>query len=100
MHGGKPSIGHLCLISLITNPALHVQWAKSRARARGWTKEVQLLKEEMRRVLVTLEWKAAWWADQKEAEDQEVSVELREGLWAYAVDHALLYHSLASKFNT
>jgi hypothetical protein len=47
MHEGKPSIGHLCLISLITNPALHVQWAKSRARARGWTKEVQLLKEEM-----------------------------------------------------
>ena len=27
-------------------------------------------------------------------------MELREGLRAYAVDHALLYHSLVSKFNT
>ena len=69
MHECKPSVGRLCLISLITNPALHVQWAKSRARARGWTKEAQLLKEEMRRVLVTLEWKVVWWADWKEAED-------------------------------
>ena len=99
MHEGKSCIGLLFLMLLITNLALHVQWVKSRVRARSWTKEVWLLKEEMRRVIVTLEWKAAWWADRKEADDREVSVELREGLQAYAVDQALLHRSLARKFD-
>ncbi|KAJ7585742.1 hypothetical protein C8J56DRAFT_1053046 [Mycena floridula] len=42
---------------------LRVEWAKAWARLRRWKEEVALLREEMRRVLVTLEWKACWWED-------------------------------------
>ncbi|KAJ7457415.1 hypothetical protein FB451DRAFT_1341923 [Mycena latifolia] len=44
-----------------TDEDLRVEWAKTRARSRQWTEEVDLLEEEMRRVLVFLEWKAGWW---------------------------------------
>ncbi|KAJ7791277.1 hypothetical protein B0H14DRAFT_3567333 [Mycena olivaceomarginata] len=40
--------------------ALHIEWAKTRARAWRWTEEVDLV-EEMRRVLAFLNWKANHW---------------------------------------
>ena len=79
--------------------ALCVQWAKSRARVQGWTKDVSQLKDEMRRVIMTLEWKASWWATWEEADQREVSLELKEGLHAYALDQAELLHSLANSFD-
>ncbi|KAJ7099018.1 hypothetical protein C8R44DRAFT_593419, partial [Mycena epipterygia] len=44
-----------------TDKGLRVEWAKTRARAHRWTEEVDLLEEEMRRILVFLEWRAGWW---------------------------------------
>jgi hypothetical protein len=41
--------------------ALRVEWCKSRARAMRFTEEVELLQEEMMRVLRFLEWQEAWW---------------------------------------
>ena len=35
---------------------------KSKAHADRWHEEVQLVREEMWRVLAFLEWKAVWWA--------------------------------------
>ena len=81
------------------DPALHVQWAKSGARVQGWTKEVSLLKEEMRRVIPTLEYKASWWATQEKADQRGVSLELKEVLHAYTLDQAELLHSLENSFN-
>ena len=40
---------------------LRSEWAKSRAQAARATEEVLLLREEMRRVLDFLGWKADWW---------------------------------------
>ncbi len=40
---------------------LRAEWARSRARVRRATEEVTLLREEMRRVLQFLQWKAKWW---------------------------------------
>ncbi|EIW76562.1 hypothetical protein CONPUDRAFT_76203 [Coniophora puteana RWD-64-598 SS2] len=40
---------------------LRVEWLKSRARTKRWEEEVDLLKEEMRRVRAFLEYKARWW---------------------------------------
>jgi hypothetical protein len=80
--------------------ALHVQWAKSRARSRRWNEEVQLLKEEMRRVLAYFDYKAAWWVERGDGENREVGPELAEGLRAYAEDQAQLQRSLACKFET
>lgn len=63
--------------------ALRVQWAKARARSRRWN-EVLLLKEGIRRVLTYLEYKAAWWVEQGDAEGREVTPELAEDLRSYA----------------
>jgi hypothetical protein len=75
-----------------------VQWAKARARSRRWNEEVQLLKEEMRRVLAYFEYKAAWWVERGDAEGRETTPELAEGLRAYAEDQAQLQRDLGSKF--
>jgi hypothetical protein len=40
---------------------LRIEWAKSCARTAWWCEEVDLLDEEMRRVLCFLDWKSAWW---------------------------------------
>ena len=44
-----------------TDDILRSEWAKSRARANRCKEEVLLLREEMQRVLVFLEWKSEWW---------------------------------------
>jgi hypothetical protein len=80
-------------------PALRVEWAKSRARAMRWKEEVMLLREEMRRVLVYFEYKAAWWVDRGEAEGREATPALAEGLRAYAEGQGQLQRDLASSFS-
>lgn len=93
-----PDLIHWQPVTLISIIALRVQWAKARARSRRWHEEVNLLKEEMRRVLVFLEHKAAWWVERGRAECREVSPELAEGLLAYAEGQAQLRRDLASSF--
>ncbi|KAJ6566718.1 hypothetical protein B0H19DRAFT_1025332 [Mycena capillaripes] len=46
------------------NEAVRIEWAKARARAMRWREEVDLLEEEMRRVLQFLRWRSQWWAKQ------------------------------------
>ncbi|KAJ6525006.1 hypothetical protein B0H19DRAFT_1340096, partial [Mycena capillaripes] len=41
--------------------ALRVEWAKVRARGMSYREEVDLLEEEMRRVVQFLDWRAKWW---------------------------------------
>ncbi|KAF8183464.1 hypothetical protein K438DRAFT_1974947 [Mycena galopus ATCC 62051] len=41
--------------------ALRIEWARARTRAWRWTEQVDLVEEEMRRVLQFLDWKAEWW---------------------------------------
>ena len=40
---------------------LRVQWTTSHARMERWVEEVALLQEEMRRVVMFLEWKSESW---------------------------------------
>lgn len=80
-----------------SNDLLRAEWARSRARVRRATEEVALLLEEMRRVRATLEWKATEW-DLRQDARPDVSVELREGIRAYAVEQAALQRMLASSF--
>ncbi|KIJ89975.1 hypothetical protein K443DRAFT_55668, partial [Laccaria amethystina LaAM-08-1] len=42
----------------VLHESVRIEWAKARARYLRWSEEVQLLKEEMRRVRKTLEWEA------------------------------------------
>ena len=67
--------------------ALHVEWAKAKARADRWEEEVILLDEEMRRVLVFCQWKESWWMEQAPLR-QGLSRALEEGLQAYAGEQA------------
>lgn len=76
---------------------LRAEWAMSRARATRATEEVLLLREEMRRVLAFLDWKAQWWVDRRGARELR-DKELSEGLAAYASEQAQLQRDLAMSF--
>ncbi|KJA15775.1 hypothetical protein HYPSUDRAFT_120972, partial [Hypholoma sublateritium FD-334 SS-4] len=56
-----------------------------------------LLREEMRRVLKSLEFKALWWDDKQDVRGDEAA-ELKEGISAYASDQANLQRALAAAF--
>ncbi|KIK33973.1 hypothetical protein CY34DRAFT_98753 [Suillus luteus UH-Slu-Lm8-n1] len=66
------------------NDGVRIEWCKSRARALRWSEEVELLKEEMRRVLQFFAWQAAWWEEQGNRRVGECTAHI-EGLQAYAV---------------
>ncbi|KAJ7494547.1 hypothetical protein B0H11DRAFT_2155926 [Mycena galericulata] len=76
--------------------ALRVEWAKAFARVKRWTEEVDLLKEEMRRVPVTLRAKAAWWDGKAVLEGS--SLEHTEGMRAYGARQGNLMRRLAAHF--
>ncbi|KAK6988879.1 CxC2 domain-containing protein [Favolaschia claudopus] len=80
--------------------ALRIEWAKTRARAMRWTEEVDLLEEEMRRVLEFQKWKAEWWAalaDQRQTVVASDSI-LNEGLTAYARRQSQIQLDLRARF--
>lgn len=49
------------------NEVLHVEWMTCFARLERWTEEVELLQEEMWRVVVFLEWKSVDWLAKADA---------------------------------
>ncbi|KAG6836043.1 hypothetical protein H0H93_012007 [Arthromyces matolae] len=69
------------------NDGIRLEWLKARSRAHRWKEEVQLLEEEMRRVLEYTKWKSVWW-EQKGLQRNVESPSLREGLLAYAARQA------------
>ena len=80
-----------------TDDILRSEWAKSRARANRCKEEVLLLREEMRRVLVFLEWKSEWWVERQELREGLLR-DLDEGLRAFAMGQADLQRRLAVRF--
>jgi hypothetical protein len=80
------------------NEMMRVQWATSHARMERWTEEVQLLQEEMRRVVMFLEWKSENWLEKQDARLATASSSVQSGLCAYARKQAAIYHDLAVSF--
>ncbi|KIM80445.1 hypothetical protein PILCRDRAFT_9627 [Piloderma croceum F 1598] len=79
--------------------AIQVEWAKAWACTRRWNEEVQLLNEEMRRVLKFHKYKAQWWEDrQSRSGDLFISAGLGDGIRAYAECQAQLHRDLAIQF--
>ncbi|KAJ7909356.1 hypothetical protein B0H13DRAFT_1616599, partial [Mycena leptocephala] len=79
--------------------SLRVEWAKTRARAHRWTEEVDLLEEEMRRILVFVEWKGQWWRQMKDGRpDVMENAAAREGFNAYAERQAVIQETLKTRF--
>jgi hypothetical protein len=94
------------MVSVFFDPYVHelmvmqgvrIEWCKSRARALQWSEEVELLKEEMRRVLQFFAWQAAWWEEQGNRRVGECTAHT-EGLQAYAVRQANLRHRMGDHF--
>ena len=80
-----------------TDDILQSEWAKSRACANRCKEEVQLLREEMRQVLVFLEWKSEWWLQHLWLQEG-LSCDLDEGLKAFAMGQADLQRCLVVHF--
>lgn len=76
---------------------LRAEWATSRACARQAQEEVQLLREEMRRVLAFLEWSSREWVERGVGRTG-VDTALLEGLRSYAKKQSLLQVNLQVTF--
>ncbi|KAG1767726.1 hypothetical protein EV702DRAFT_1050261 [Suillus placidus] len=79
--------------------SLRVEWCKARARAHRWEEEVELLHEEMRRVIAFLDWHARWW-DMQGSQCTFNSLHAREGALAYAQCQADLRRTMAVHFKS
>ncbi|KAJ7186909.1 hypothetical protein C8R46DRAFT_1206901 [Mycena filopes] len=78
--------------------SVRVEWSKAKARKARWEEEVELLREEMKRVLRFLRWRAQWWEERRAKRRLNVTPELRAGLEAYAARQAWLAREVARKF--
>ncbi|KAJ7022824.1 hypothetical protein C8F04DRAFT_970935 [Mycena alexandri] len=80
--------------------SLRVEWSRAKARKKRWEEEVELLREEMRRVLRYLQWEQERWASLKvdSAQRTDITVELRHGLEAYAAKQVAWHRDLATLF--
>ena len=92
-HGGEASDEDI-------NDVMRVQWATSQARTERWVEEVELLQEEMRRVVVFLEWKSEDWLEKQTARLTTAPSSIQSGLRAYARKQAAIHHNLAVSFVT
>jgi hypothetical protein len=80
---------------LIKIAAVRVEWCKAWARSRRWTEEVNLLKEEMRRVVAAHEYKVGWWTQRCDGTGRVwPSIDHEEGARAYASEHAAMHEDL------
>ena len=80
------------------NEVLRIEWTTSFARLERWVEEVELLQEEMRRVVVFLEWKSVDWSGKVGARNGSSALDIQSGLNTYAKKQAAIYHSLAMSF--
>ncbi|KAJ7040223.1 hypothetical protein C8F04DRAFT_948763 [Mycena alexandri] len=78
--------------------SVRVEWSKAKARKERWEEEVELLREEMKRVLRFLRWRALWWEERRSSRMENVTPELRAGLDAYAARQAWIAREVARKF--
>ncbi|KAJ6517558.1 hypothetical protein DFH09DRAFT_1332356 [Mycena vulgaris] len=68
--------------------ALRVEWCKAYARMRRWHEDVVLVEEEMRRTIAYGEWAGQEWEQRTGGRAGTVTIELQEGLRAYALEQA------------
>ncbi|KAJ6493479.1 hypothetical protein DFH09DRAFT_1104473 [Mycena vulgaris] len=78
---------------------LQIEWAKVRARSIRWSEEVDLLEEEMRRIVQFLTWRADWWEGRIDLRELPEGPQ-REGETAYAVKQARILMKLRDAFLT
>ncbi|KAJ7201941.1 hypothetical protein B0H12DRAFT_1063385 [Mycena haematopus] len=77
--------------------SVRVEWSKAKARRDRWVEEVQLLREEMKRVLRMLRWTQQEWQGRVDGRDS-IDTELRAGLAAYAQRQVYVHRQIAEAF--
>lgn len=88
----------LYLHTYCTCLGLKAEWARSRARANRWVEEQELVQEEMRRVLMFLKSRAAWWETQGARDHESATPDLLDGLSSYAKKQAVILRNLRQRF--
>ena len=92
-----PGEGSVAEQQEVNETARH-EWMTCRARADRWMEEEELLQEEMRRVVIYLEWKSRWWSDKVGIRAGSCSLDIQHGVDAYARKQANVYHEVAVSF--
>ena len=80
------------------NETARHEWMTCRARADRWAEEVELLQEEMRRVLVYLEWKSTTWLQKVGIRAGSCTPDIQCGIDAYARRQAAIHRDIAISF--
>ncbi|KAG1724893.1 uncharacterized protein EDB91DRAFT_1087320 [Suillus paluster] len=80
-----------------TDDSVHIEWCKSHARALRWTEEIELLMEEMGRVVHFFNWEVQRWEEWRSHCVGGSSADT-EGLQAYAARQADIRQRLANHF--
>ncbi|KAJ6607425.1 hypothetical protein B0H10DRAFT_1818202 [Mycena sp. CBHHK59/15] len=78
--------------------SVRIEWCKAKARKERWEEEVELLREEMKRVLRFLRWRVVWWEARRGTRRERVAPALRAGLEAYAARQAAATREIARRF--
>ncbi|KAJ7578419.1 hypothetical protein C8J56DRAFT_797312 [Mycena floridula] len=78
--------------------SVHVKWSKARARSRRWREEVRLLKEEMRRVLQSQDFRGDLWLKRAESLRVHEDAAMQSGLAAYAYSQASCSRQIRERF--
>ncbi|KAG1741361.1 hypothetical protein EDB19DRAFT_1895127 [Suillus lakei] len=78
---------------------MRVEWCKARAQAMRWAEEVDLLQEEMQRVVQFLEWDAQRWDNWGKGNTLQ-DADKCEGRTAYAKRQGVLRRMLAKSFES
>lgn len=73
---------------------MRVEWARAKARKTRWEEEVNLLREEMRRVLRYLEWEGTTWDERAVVVTEGAEEATQAGRRAYAKKQADLHQRL------
>jgi hypothetical protein len=81
----------------VSETARH-EWMTCRARADCWVEERELLQEEMRRVIVYLEWKSRWWSEKIGSRVDSSASDIQRGADAYARKQAHINRDIAIQF--
>ncbi|KAJ7774635.1 hypothetical protein DFH07DRAFT_732672 [Mycena maculata] len=77
--------------------SVRVEWSKAKAQKERWEEEVELLREEMRRVLRFLRWRAIWW-EMRRGLRPGVAPDVASGLQAYAARQAVIHREIGCRF--
>ncbi|KAI9069574.1 hypothetical protein FKP32DRAFT_1559434, partial [Trametes sanguinea] len=84
------------------NVSMRAEWARAKARAERWEEEIELLVEEMRRVVAYFQWQATWWEQQADRRNgmpftAPLPLDLMDGVRAFAMKHGEQFRGLAFK---